>query len=109
MEQFTIHRDDEPDLSFTGELLASASSSADTAHPDYSGTTGRWTELELYRTQGGTYICARIERTQWQGEHDVHSAAVADDPAGVIQFFGYSRLAMALYEEAQIDASEAVE
>ena len=103
METLTIRRDNEPDLSFTGELLASASSSADTAHPDYSGTTGRWQELSLYRTKGGKFICSRIERTQWQGEHDVHRAAVADDPAGVIQFFGYSRLAMEVYQEAQID------
>jgi hypothetical protein len=69
MEQFTIHRDAEPDLSFTGELVAEASTSPDQAMPNYSEQTGRWTELALYRTQGGKFICSRIERTQWQGEH----------------------------------------
>jgi hypothetical protein len=109
MEQFTIHRDNEANLTFTGELIASAATSENNAHPDYSGTAGRWQELALYKTEGGKLVCSRVERTCWQGEHDHHTAAVCDDPAGVVAFFGYDRLAMQLYDEADIDAAERIE
>ena len=109
MEQFTIHRDDCPHISFTGELIAEAETSPETARSDYSGSTGRWQELKLYRTKGGKYICSRKDGSQWQGEHDRHEAAICDDHAGIVAFFGYDRLAMELYEAADIDASERIE
>jgi hypothetical protein len=65
METITLTIDNEPDLRFTGERIAFNSSSANNARSDYSGSTGRWTELALYRTIGGRYICHQIGRTQW--------------------------------------------
>lgn len=109
MKEHTIIRDNAPDLIFTGEVIASASSSPETARSDYSGSTGRWTELCLYRTKGGKYVCETIGRTQWQGEHDRHSAAVCETPEAVCEFFGSSWLAKELYASTDIDCAERVD
>jgi hypothetical protein len=104
-----VKRDGDKDISFTGELIAEAETSPETARSAYSVTTGRWVELRLYRTQGGKFICEQVGRTQWQGEHDRYSGAVCEDHAGVIEFFGNGWLAKELYEEAEISAAEEVE
>jgi hypothetical protein len=75
----------------------------------YSGSTGRWTELRLYKTKSGKYICSCVGRTRWQGEHDRFSGSVCDSIDEVISFFGNGWLAKELYEEAKIDASIEIE
>jgi len=109
MEKYIITRDGEQDLKFEGELIASASSSPESARGDYSGSVGRWTELRLYRTKGGKYVCQSIGRTQWQGEHDRCKGAVCADAAGVCAFFGASWLAKELFVAAEIDCAENVD
>ena len=109
MKEHIIKRDNERDLVFTGEHVASASSSPETSRSDYSGSTGRWTELFLYRTTSGKYVCHSIGRTQWQGEHDRHNAAVCETPEAVCEFFGSSWLAKELYDSADIDCAERVD
>jgi hypothetical protein len=109
-EEFTVKRDNEKDLKFTGELLNLVSSSPDQAMGSaYSGSTGRWTQLTLYRTAGGKYICGQVGYTQWQGEKDRYSGAVCDNEAEVVEFFGNGWLAKLLYDEAGIEAVEVVE
>ncbi|MGG7055869.1 hypothetical protein [Nitrosomonas sp. ANs5] len=106
MKKFTIERDNGQDIKFTGELLASAASSPEQAMgSSYSGSVGRWTELELYRTSTGKYICHCVQRTQWQGGRDTSEAVVCDDVSEVFDFFGYGWLAKELYYSAEIDAS----
>lgn len=100
--KFTIERDDKPALTFTGVKVASAWSYGDSGHPDFSGSVGRWTVLKLYRTQGGKLVCERIERTQWQGEHDKHEGVVFESEREVVEFFGHGRVAKELYAEADI-------
>lgn len=108
MELHTISRDSAPDLVFTGVKVASARSSANNAAgSSYSGQTGRWCELELYKTRGGKFVCVEIGRTQWQGERDRYNAEVCEDNAGVIKFFGHGWLAKDLYCKAGI--ADAVE
>lgn len=102
-----VERDDEPAITFTGVKIASTWNSGDRGHPKYSGSTGRWTVLNLYRTKGGKLVCERIERTQWQGEQDRHEGVVCESEREVIEFFGHGRLAKTLYAEA--DISTAVE
>lgn len=109
METFTLTVDNAPDIRFTGEHIASASTSGDNGRHDFSGRAGRWTELDLYKTKGGKWICHQIGRTQWQGEKDRFSAAVCESEAQVVNFFGHGRLAKNLYEEAGIDAAQDVE
>lgn len=100
MEQWTIIRDGAPDMRFTGEMLAGVDS-------EWKG--GRRLTLQLYRTAGGRYVCERIGRTQWQGEHERHEGHVCDSIADVAEFFGFGHLSKRLYDSAGIDASEPIE
>ena len=102
METITLDNDNAANLRFTGELVASTSSSANNASSYYSGSVGRWTELKLYKTAGGKFIAQSIGRTQWQGEHDRYKVAVCETEDEVIAFFGHGWLAKSLYEEAGI-------
>lgn len=110
MEVFEVIRDNDRNLKFKGECIASASSSANQAMgSSYSGSVGRWTELRLYKTASGKYICSSIGRTQWQGEHDRHSGAICETQSKVVDFFGNGWLAKDLYEAAGIDSSIEIE
>lgn len=109
MQQYTIKNDGARNIKFTGEVLGHAASSPDTAHPKYSRSVGRWTELTLYRTKGGKFVCEEVGHTQWQEEHDRHRAAVCDDQECVIEFFGTGWLAKELYEDAEIDCAIEIE
>lgn len=110
METFTIEIDNAPNIRFTGELVASASSSDNQAMgSSYSGDTGRWTELDLYKTSKGKYICHQVGRTRWQGERDRYSGKVCETLEEVIEFFGHRWLAKELYYEAGIEDAIVVE
>jgi hypothetical protein len=108
-QRYVLKRDGEADVRFTGERIAEASSSAERSRGDYSGTTGRWTELSLYRTKGGKYVCHSVGRTQWQGEHDRYATEVCNSEAAVVNYLGHGWLAKELYAEAGIDAAEEIE
>ena len=110
METFTLEIDNAPSVRFTGELVASAASSDNQAMgSSYSGQTGRWTELALYKTKGGKFICHQVGRTRWQGERDRFSGKVCETLAEVKEFFGHRWLAKKLYAEASIDDTVEVE
>lgn len=106
MEKITVERDDDRNITFTGELIASASSSDDRAMgSSYSGSTGRWQVLKLYKSKSGKFIAQRINRTRWQGERDTYEAAVCSSNDEIIEFFGSGWLAKELFDEAGIDAA----
>lgn len=109
MEQVIVYRDGERDLKFTGELIASAKSTPERQSSNYSGSTGRWCTLKLYRTAKGKYVCAQIGHTQWQGETDRYSGAVCESVDQVVEFFGNGRLAKLLYDNAELDTAVEVE
>ncbi len=110
METITLEIDNAPNIRFTGELIAKVSSSPDKAlGSNYSGQTGRWTELTLYKTRGGKFVCHQIGRTQWQGERDRHTGKVCETLAEVKEFFGHRWLAKDLYDSAKIDTAEDVD
>jgi hypothetical protein len=109
MEQFIVKRDGKRDLKFAGEKLATVSSSANNARSDYSGSPGRWTELTLYRTAAGKYVCSQIGYTSWQGEKDRYSGQTCDAVDQIQEFFGHGWLAKELYEAADIDTTEHIE
>lgn len=83
--------------------MGSASSSANNASPYYSGSTGLWTELALYRTKSGKFVCHQIGRTMWEGQRDRFSGKVCETLDEVKDFFGHRWLAKSLYKEAGID------
>lgn len=105
MDKITVKNDKAPDIRFTGELIAKVASSPDQAHPRYSKQTGRWTELALYKTQTGKFVCSEIGCTSWIGEHTRYKAEVCDSVEEVTKFFGYGWLAKELYEKAKLDTA----
>lgn len=109
MDEHIVERDNDSDIKFRGELIASESSSNNNASSYYSGSPGRWTTLALYRTAGGRYVCEQVGHTQWQGEHDRRSGAVCETVDEVIEFFGHGWLAKQLYAEAGIEDALIVE
>jgi len=93
--------DNQPDLSFNGELIV---------HTSSNEKNGRWTYLELYKTNGGKYVCYQVNKTCWQGERDFRKALVISEGLTektrneqIISFFGQGWLAKDLYFEAKID------
>lgn len=103
METITLEIDNAPNIRFTGELVARVASSDNQAMGSrYSGQTGRWTELALYKTKGGKFICHQVGRTRWQGERDRFSGKVCETLDEVKEFFGHRWLAKELYAEAGI-------
>jgi len=89
-------RDNEPDFQFFGTLLASV--------PD-SSNAERWTELCLYLTKKGTFICQEIGHTKKQGEQNRFKAETAASIEDVTKFFGYGWLAKKLYLKANINSA----
>jgi len=109
MERITLERDNARDVTFVGELIAEAASSPDRASHDYSGAVGRWTELRMFRTKGGKFVCQRTSYTQWQGETDQHEVHIVSEKDAAVFFFGTDRIAKQLYDAAGIDAAEQIE
>ncbi|HEY8159123.1 MAG TPA: hypothetical protein VIF10_10525 [Methylobacter sp.] len=109
METIVVRRDNERNIKFTGECIASVSSSDNKACSGYSGIVGRWTELAVYRTKAGKYICEQKDYTRWQGEQDSYQGAICESADQVVEFFGNDWLAKELYESAEIDDAVEVE
>lgn len=109
VELITLENDNAPDVRFRGQLVASVSSSDNRGCRDFSGSTGRWAELKLYRTASGRYVCQRIGHSRWVGERTRYTVGVCDDDDGVHQFFGLGWLAKELYEEADMPSIQDVE
>jgi len=106
-EIFSLQRDN---LTFEGELIATAASTDDPQSSDFSGSTGRWTELALYKTTvGGTWVCSRIGRSCWQGERDSHEATQCKTEQELIDWFGTDWLAKRLLKSAGIDSAEHID
>jgi len=94
---YTLQVDNQPSMRFTGFLVASAVSG--TVHRN---RFGRWTELFLYRTQSGKYVCHKVGRTTKTGERDRFTGVPCTDPEAVIAFFGHMWLAKQLYAQANV-------
>ena len=102
-EKITVQRDNKSNLSFIGNSLGSASSF------DNNDQSDRWTELELYESVAGSYVCSEICRTIHDGERDRFRASVRSDTVGVIEFFGHRWLAQELYSNSGIEDVETIE
>lgn len=96
---FMLEIDNAPNIRFKGELIAKVASSDNRAFNNFSGSTGRWTELALYQAQNGKYICHQIEHTRWVNEHTRYSGKICDDLNEAMSFFGDDWLAQSLREE----------
>lgn len=101
-EMFRLERDGEPDLAFEGFLLASVSSKG------RSRDTGRWTQLSLYKTRSGKFVCQEVGLSQWEGERTRNRVVVVELEHDIQEFFGFGWLAKELYAKVEIDAVEVV-
>jgi hypothetical protein len=109
METFVLDVDNKPSMKFVGERIASTSSSVEQSSNYYSGSVGRWTDLELYKTKGGKWICHQTGHSQWDGEHTRYTGAVCGTEEEVIAFFGHGWLAKYLYFDAKIETVTEIE
>lgn len=110
MESFVVEVDNGPGLRFRGKIRANVRSYSDKARVgQYSGQVGRHSELSLYETAGGNFVCQLVERTRWQGESDSYDGKVCDTVEQVKEYFGYGWLAKELYREAGIDVALTVD
>jgi len=100
---FRLPVDDAPDLVFSGVLIARVTSSPEPRAFNFSHHAGRWIELALYRTEGGTYVCHETRRSVRSGERERRDRAEAVGTDGaVVAFFRQTMLAKRLYAEAGI-------
>lgn len=100
MKKYTVKRDRDLDIEFTGEVIAGVSSYAN---------SDRWTELVLYKTPSGKFICQIIGRSRIEGEYDRFAGTIVDNERSVIEYFGLTWLSKELFEVAGIDASVKVD
>jgi hypothetical protein len=107
--QYTVQRDMDKDLKFTGRMIASVASTSDkTKGHWYSGYVAEWTGLSLHQTQAGAFVCGRVTHIVLDGERDAYEAAVCNSQDAVIEFFGTDWLAKKLYEQAEIEVVEGI-
>ena len=78
-DAFTLERDGDRPLRFTGTLLGSASSRTNSGPGQ-----NRWWEVGLYATEGGAYVVQVVGVTCWQGEVDHHTVKTAAAPEEVL-------------------------
>ena len=86
METITLKRSGERPLTFTGEEVASASTSMNNAHPAYSGETGICHEARIYRTDTQVYVLEFVTHSAWQGSLDTREALVFDGVENLLDY-----------------------
>jgi hypothetical protein len=69
--------DGERHIRFKGVKLGHSSSQ--------SNGKERWSEISIFRTEGGSYVVAGVGRTTLPNETDRHWAQVCERPQGVIE------------------------
>lgn len=78
-ERYTIHRDGQKTLRFTGSVLAEVSN-----HSYQGSRQNRWEELSLYEVADGKgYVLHKVYRTCWQGESNSSQAYHCTTPEQV--------------------------
>lgn len=99
-QQFMVKRDGLPPLRFAGWEEACV----------YSEWVGnRMTDLTLYKTKGGRFVCVRNVVEVFFGKTEWHEVKSCSTLAEVGEFFGYGDLAKQLYEEAFLTIAEDVD
>ncbi|MDZ4390416.1 MAG: hypothetical protein U0974_11885 [Gemmatimonadales bacterium] len=104
MKAFVLEMSDGPKICFDGKILAKVVSSGDPKEESrFSGLVGRRTELALYKTQEGTFICHRTSLQGTRSQRSKFEGGAYRDLKQVMDFFGHGWLARELYAKASID------
>jgi hypothetical protein len=102
MKRYELRNGKGKDIAFTGELLSEVDSRDFRVSP---GQADRWTELRLYQTKGGKYICESCGRSAVRGETDRFNISVAETQGDVFKMFRSSYLSKALFEDAGLNGN----
>jgi len=82
---FTLTRDGNRDLSFKGWELGTGSHGSG-GNGDFACNWDRGTDVAIYRTEGGSFVISVKQWSRWQGEGDLHRAAICDDAESVLNW-----------------------
>lgn len=105
-KEYIVPRTGKLSLRFRGECLAEVSSRKQHRDGEWAK---HWTELALYQTEGGKYVCECVGRTSLDHENEKNDAVVCDTLDEVVKYFGTGWLAHNLYTEAGLEVYETVE
>jgi len=109
MYKMLVPQDAQKVFRFEGEMVGEALGTPDRVDPEYRDSKDRWSELRLYSTLDGRYVCEQVRSSHWKGGNERHRAAVCETEREVMEFFGKSRLAKELYLDANIYCVEQFE
>lgn len=104
METITLDRDQAPDVRFTGEKVAHVSSFRQSGPGSQ-----RWTELNLYKTKSGKWVCQEVGMSLWVGEETRYSVHIAETDKELVDSLGAGSLAKDLYYSAGIECVEDID
>ena len=93
----TLTNDGKRDVKFRGELIAQVTSHT---HDNSS----RWTEIDIYKTEGGSHIVQVTGRTCWQGEVNKFVVHVCNTETSVIDALTQDGCISNLAKEALAEA-----
>jgi len=97
---YVIRRHDQPDLRFRGKLIARADSTI---------RRGRKTIFQVFQTPSGKYVGVALGVSYWAGERDLATSLVTENLETLVDLFGYSPLAKALYMQLALSTEEVIE
>lgn len=103
MDTIEVKRDNDADLRFEGEEIATV--------PSFEGKPekGANRKLTLYRTKAGKLVCAETDRSSSAFNHPRYAAFIASDDTDMVAQLGYGFLAKDLYASAGIDCAETID
>ena len=105
MKEYVLKRDNGKDVRFKGKRLAAVDSRDHKRSRQYD-VRARWTEMAMYKTEGGSYIVSITGRSDVAGEVDRLKVEVFGNKEDMFDGVGFSYLSKALYDEARLIQEE---
>ncbi len=106
MNRMFVPLDEAKSFRFDGEMISEALGPADSFDLPEDDNEDQWSELRLYSTLDGRYVCEQVRCESWKGGHEQHKVTICDSANKIKDFFGTSGLAKELYVDADLFSSE---
>ena len=97
MNKYRVGREDEPDLAFTGKVLANVDN-----HEISGDRQNCWDEFTVYETEDGLFVAQIEYHSRWQDDFGTSRAKVFEDINDITGYFGFVRLAKELYKDEDL-------
>jgi hypothetical protein len=98
--RYMVRREGQPDLEFQGKLIAQVHSLP---------INRRQHALEVYETSSGKFVGVKAGLSWWPGERARIDVKVGTSKQELVELFGYSYIAKALYEQLDLSTAEVVD